>query len=138
MLRTVGMGSQPMSIVAFVLFLIPSALLTGAWRRFTREVGDTRTPLRSWYFGAAALSLASLATLLELIFFFSWFHNGGSPHGMLPAPGIWEFVGRIALWMFVASIILTFFGNGRWRVLFSAWAVCLCIVVPVIFTLEMD
>ncbi len=127
-----------MSIVAFVLFLIPSALLAAAWRRFIRGAGDTQTPRWRSCFGAVALSLASFATLLELIFFFSWFHNGGSPHGMLPSPGIWKFVGRIAFWMFVASVILTFFGKGRWRILISAWVASLCVVVPLIFALEMD
>src|SRR5215469_4446489 len=127
-----------MSIVAFVLFLIPSALLAAAWRRFIHAAGDAQTPRWRSYSGAGALSLASLATLLELIFFFSWFHNGGSPHGMSPSPGIWKFVGRIAFSMFVASVTLAFFGKGRWRVLISAWVVSLCLVVPLIFALEMD
>ena len=127
-----------MSLVAFVLFLMPSALLAGAWRRFIRAADNTQTPRLRSYFGAGALSLASLATLLELIFFFSWFHNGGSPHGMLPSPGIWKLVGRIAFWMFVASIILTFVGKGRWRIMICAWVVSLCVVVPLIFALEMD
>jgi hypothetical protein len=127
-----------MSIVAFVLFLIPSALLAAAWRRFIDAAGDAQTLRWRSYSGAGALSLASLATLLELIFFFSWFHNGGSPHGMSPSPGIWKFVGRIAFWMFVASVTLAFFGKGRWRILISAWVVSLCLVVPLIFALEMD
>ena len=127
-----------MSIVALVLFLIPSALLAAAWRRFIHAVGDAQTPRWGSYSGAGALSLASLATLLELIFFFSWFYNGGSPHGMSPSPGIWKVVGRIAFWTFVASITLAFFGKGRWRILISAWVVSLCLVVPLIFALEVD
>lgn len=127
-----------MSIVAFVLFLIPSALLVAAWRRFIQGASDAQTPRWRSYSGAGALALASLATLLELIFFFSWFHNGGSPHGMSPSPGIWKFVGRIAFWMFLGSVTLAFFGKGRWRILISAWVVSLCLVVPLIFALEMD
>jgi hypothetical protein len=85
-----------------------------------------------------ALTLASLATALELVFFFSWFHNGGSQHGMMPSLGIWKFTGRIAFWTFLTSILLTFFGKGRWRIPLSAWVVSVCLVVPLIFALEMD
>jgi hypothetical protein len=125
-------------IVAIVLFLVPSTLLVAAWRRYFRAVGDTQIPRWRSYSGTVALSLASFATVLELVFFFSWFHNGGSPHGMLPSPGIWKFVGRIAFWMFATSVVLTLFGKGRWRILLSAWVASICIVVPLIFALEMD
>jgi hypothetical protein len=57
---------------------------------------------------------------------------------MLPSPGIWKFVGRIAFWTFLTSILLTFLGKGRWRILVSAWVVSVCLVVPLIFALEMD
>jgi uncharacterized membrane protein YjjP (DUF1212 family) len=57
---------------------------------------------------------------------------------MLPSQGIWKAVGRIAFWMFAASVVLTLFGKGRWRVLLSVWMASICIVVPLIFMLEMD
>jgi hypothetical protein len=76
--------------------------------------------------------------LLELIFYFSWFHNGGSPHGLMPAPGIWKFVGRIAFWIFVVSLVLTAFGKGKWRIYIPVWAVSYAFVVYMISALEMD
>ena len=127
-----------MFIVASVLFLLPVSLLAAAWRRYFRAADTTRIPEWRSYFGVVALVLASLATVLELIFFFSWFHNGGSPHGMMPSAGIWKFIGRIAFWTFLTSILLTFLGKGSWRILVSAWVVSLCLVVPLIFALEMD
>jgi hypothetical protein len=57
---------------------------------------------------------------------------------MMPSPGIWKFIGRIAFWTFLTSILLTLFGKGKWRVLVSAWAASLCLVVPLIFVLERD
>jgi len=127
-----------MFIATIVLFLVPSALLAAAWRRYLRNARDT--PMSTWraYCGVAALLFAGCSTILELVFFFSWFHNGGSPHGMLPASGIWKFVGHIALWAFVASIVLTLFGKGRWRILIPAWAVSVCVAELLIFALEMD
>jgi hypothetical protein len=125
-------------IVTVVLFLVPGTLLAAAWRRYFREAAVTQIPRWRSYSGAAALSLASLATVLDLVFFFSWFHNGGSPHGMSPSPGIWKFAGRIAFWKFVSSVVLTLFGRGKWRILLSVWMASICIVVPLIFMLEMD
>jgi hypothetical protein len=126
-----------MLIVTIILFLVPGTLLAAAWRRYFRGAEETRVSQWRLYSGAIALSLASLATVLEVLFFLSWFHNGGSPHGMLPSPGIWKFAGRIAFWTFAMSVVLTLFGKGRWRTLFSAWMASLCIVVPLIFMLEM-
>jgi hypothetical protein len=125
-------------IVTIVLFLVPGTLLAAAWRRYFREAEVTQIPRWRSYSGVVALSLASLSTVLELIFFFSWFHNGGSPHGMSPSLGIWKFIGRIDFWMFATSVVLTLFGKGRWRVLLSVWMASICIVVPLIFMLEMD
>ena len=85
-----------------------------------------------------ALILAVCSTVLELIFFYSWFHNGGSPHGWMPSPGIWRFVGRISFWTLVGSVVLSFFGKGRRRFLIPAWAVAYMLVVCLIFMLEMD
>jgi len=37
------------------------------------------------YCSKAALIIATCSSLLELVFFFSWFVNRGSPHGMFPS-----------------------------------------------------
>jgi hypothetical protein len=125
-------------IVTIVLFVVPGTLLAAAWRRYFRGTEDTQTSRWRRDSGAVALSLANLATVLELVFFLSWFHNGGSPHGMSPSPGIWKFVGRVAFWTFATSVVLTLFGKGRWRTLFAAWMASICIVVQLIFLLEME
>jgi hypothetical protein len=88
--------------------------------------------------GRAALILAICSTLLELVFFYSWFHNGGSPHGLMLSPGIWKIVGRVSFWTFVASVAVALFGKGRWRIVISAWALSLPVVAWLIFALEMD
>jgi hypothetical protein len=90
------------------------------------------------YCTTAALVIASCATLMELVFFFSWFHNGGSPHGMMPSPGLWKVAGRIAAGMLAASVALGVFGKGKPRLFNLAWAVALAFVVYAIFMLEMD
>jgi hypothetical protein len=127
-----------MFIVTVVLFLLPCSLLWAAWRRL---IGNTiETPTRTWriYCGRAALRLAICSMLLELVFYYSWFHNGASPHGLMPSPGIWKFVGRIAFWAFIASLVLTAFGKGKWRIFIPAWAAAYAFVVYVILMLEMD
>ena len=86
-------------------------MLAAAWRRYLRGAGEAPVPAWRARCGAATLLLAACSTMLELFFFFSWFHNGGSPHGMLPSPGVWTFVGRIALWTLVTSIALSPLGK---------------------------
>ena len=127
-----------MYIVTLILFLLPSALLWTAWRRSARRA--SRGTYLGWrgFYGKAALILAFCSTLLELVFFFSWFHNGGSPHGMMPSPGIWKVMGRISGWTLVASLALSIFGKGKWRLLIPGWAVSYALVVYLIFALEMD
>ena len=56
----------------------------------------------------------------------------------MPSPGIWKFVGRIAFWAFIASLVLTMFGKGKWRMFIPAWAAAYALVVFVILVLEMD
>jgi hypothetical protein len=127
-----------MFIVTILLFLLPSSLLWAAWRGSVRSAHEG-TP-QDWraYCSTAALVTASCATLLELAFFFSWFHNGGSPHGMMPSPGLWKFLGKIAACGLVMSIVLSAFGKGRWRLLILGWAASLAFVAYAIFMLEMD
>ena len=127
-----------MFTVTMVLFVLPCSLLWAAWRRFARSASEAPPPRWRAYCGKAALVLAICSTLLELVFFYSWFHNGGSPHGMMPSPGIWKVVGRISVCTLVASIVLSAFGKGRWRLFIPAWAAAYAFVVYVTFMLEMD
>ena len=127
-----------MYTVTVVLFLLPFSLLWIAWRRSDRNERETNPPNWRVYFNKAALSVATFSTLLEMAFFFSWFHNGGSPHGMTPPPGLWKALGPVAIWSLVASVILGAFGKGKWRLMFLAWVVAYGFVMYAIFMLEMD
>ncbi len=127
-----------MFIVTMVLFLLPCSLLWAAWRRSIRNAREPAAPSWRAYCGKATLILAAFSTLLELVFFYSWFHNGGSPHGLMPSSGIWKIVGRISFWFLVASVVVSAFGKGRWRLLIFAWAASLVLVEYATLMLEMD
>ena len=127
-----------MFIVTIVLFILPCSLLWAASRRYVRCTVETPTPSWRANCGKAALILAICSMLLELVFYYSWFHNGGSPHGLMPSPGVWKFVGRISLWTFVGSLFLTAFGKGKWRIFIPIWAISYALVVFTIHMLEMD
>ena len=127
-----------MFIVTVVLFLLPCSLLLAACRRYVRNTVDTSTPRWRIFCGKAALILAICSMLLELVFYYSWFHNGGSPHGLMPSPGIWKFVGRIAICTFAVSLVFTVLGKGKWRIFIPVWAVAYAFVVYMIAMLEMD
>ena len=127
-----------MFIAAEVLFLLPCSLLLAAWRRYIRNTVEAPTPSWRTHCGKAALILAICSMLLELVFYYSWFHNGGSPHGLMPSAGIWKFVGPIAFWTFVVSLVFTAFGKGKWRIFIPIWAVAYAFVVYMIAMLEMD
>jgi hypothetical protein len=125
-------------IVTIMLFLLPCSLLWVGWRALATTATEGTTPSWRMYCTVAALIIASCATRLELVFFFSWFHNGGSPHGMMPSPGLWKVVVRIPARALFASVALGVFGKGQPRLLNLAWAVALAFVAYAIFMLEMD
>jgi hypothetical protein len=109
-----------------------------AWKGHIRSTKEISSVIWRAHCGKGALILAVCSTLLELVFFYSYFSNGGSPHGMMPSPGIWKVVGRTAGWTLVASIVLTTFGKGKWRLLMPAWAAGFVFVAYLIFMLERD
>ena len=128
-----------MFIPTLVLFLLPCSLLWAAWRRSATIASETG--FTSWrdYCGKAGLAIGVFSTILELIFFFSWFHNGGSPHGMWPSPGLWKVIGRIPMLVALpASVVLCSLGRGKWRLLILGWAGSLFLVAYLIFNLERD
>lgn len=127
-----------MFIVTVVLFLLPCSLLLAAWRRYIRNTDKVPTSDWRMLFGKAALIFAICSMLLELVFYYSWFHNGGSPHGLMPSPGIWKFVGRIAFYTFAASLAFTVLGKGKWRIFIPIWAAVYGFVVYMIAMLGMD
>ena len=122
-----------MLIATLVLFLLPCSILWIAWRRSVAIGSEINSPSWRMHRGKAALILAGVSTLLELVFFFSWFHNGGSPHGMMPSPGIWKVVGRVSALVLVGSVILSAFGKGKLRLLILGWAGSLVLVAYLLF-----
>jgi hypothetical protein len=102
-------------IVTVVLFQLPAFFLWAAWRRSRIDAAEADTANWRKYCGTAALLAATCCTVLEILFLFSWFKNGGSPHGMMPSDGLWTFIGRVRLvvWAFAASIVLGAFGKGK-------------------------
>jgi hypothetical protein len=125
-------------IIALVLFLLPCSLLFVAWRRYLRNATDPAIPKWRAYCGKAALIVGTFSTLFELLFYCSWFYNGGSRHGLLPPLGIWKFVGRISFWTLVSSVFLTVLGKGKWRLFIPAWAASFLLGAYLVSMLEMD
>lgn len=127
-----------MDAVTIILFLLPSWLLWSAWRR--SSVSAAKEWRSDWRIacGKIGLVLAVCSTLFEIVFFFSYFHNGGSPHGFMPLPGIWRIVGRLSLWALVATLLLTALGKGKWRLFILGWAAAYALAVCLVFALEMD
>jgi len=126
-------------IVTAIFFLLPAFFLCAAWRRSRIDAVEAVAACWRTYSGNAALLLAACCTVLELLFFFSWFKNGGSPHGMMPSDGLWTVIRRLPLLAaFAASIMLGAFGKGKWRLRFLGWGLSLPLVVFLIFALEMD
>jgi hypothetical protein len=62
---------------------------------------------------AASLIAASCATLTEIGFVVSWFHNGGGPHGMEPSPGLWKTLGPIFGGTLLTSVALAILEKGN-------------------------
>ena len=126
-----------MFIVTLLFFAGPSALLWLAWNRYKSARQTSSTDCRH-YISGAALTLAVCSTVLDLTFFYSWFYNGGSPHGVMPSPGIWKYVGRMAFGFLIASVVLIPFGKGKWRLFIPAWVVSIFFVSYATFMLERD
>ncbi len=85
-----------------------------------------------------ALILAMAATFLNLVSWFSWFHNGGSPHGMCPPLGLWKPTGRAAFYAFIAAMVLTVFATGKRRWFLAGCGAALIVTEFIISAAEMD
>ena len=56
---------------------------------------------------------------------------------LMPSPGIWKLVDRIAFWTFAESLVFTVLGKGKWRILIPVWAVAYAFVVYMIAMFEL-
>jgi hypothetical protein len=127
-----------MYVVTGVVFTFPIALLVAAWRSGIKlGQGSVQPPWRKYFFNAA-LTVAGCATLSGIAFFISWFHNGGSPHGMDPSPGLWEQLGPIFKWTVIVSVVMGTLGKGKARFLVFGWAAAVVCSMALVFMLEMD
>jgi hypothetical protein len=127
-----------MTIAIFILFLIPLSIISVAWKDNlkSRQLSDNQV-WRS-YCARLGLVVAILATFAAMGFNLSWTHNGGSPHGMSPGPGLWITLRPIAKWLVVAAALLGMFGKGRMRLLIVGSAFSIFFVDVLLAILEMD
>ena len=125
-----------MYIATGVLFLIPSALLFFAGKNLSR----TKSTLSPWrrYFSIAALLIAVISTIVNVVWNVSWLREGGSPHGMRAGPGIWEPLGPVLVLTLLVALVLSVFGKGRVRMLLLGWSASMCVVFQLIYVLQFD
>jgi hypothetical protein len=123
--------------VSGILFLLPCLLLVAAWRRATSGL-ETGYPKWRRHCADVALFAATVATVAEMLFMFSWLYNGGSPHGMDPSPGLWMRLRPAIKWPFVLGVVLTLFGKGKLRLLLLGWVPSVVFAMCATYMLQMD
>jgi len=127
-----------MLIASGVFFIFPCCLLVEAWRRALLSMREEKLPIwRSCCIGIA-LVLATAATIVSMIDIFSWFHNGGSPHGMGPGTGLWIKFGPHSLKLEIAALLAGIFGVGKGRWFLLGVGPSLFLVQILLPRLEMD
>ena len=125
-----------MYVVSAILFVLPCALLGAAWNTVLKNESE----LPGWRRYAIVLGLAMgiVATSAAMAFVYSWFHNGGSFHGLDPAPGAWQTLRPVLKWALLVTVAMALFGKGKGRILLLASAVAYFLVVTMLFILEME
>jgi hypothetical protein len=126
-----------------IMFVLPISLLTAAWFSWVRAAspaqnGPRKYPLWRKRCEIAALILAIAATVFNLISWFSWFHNGGSPHGMTPPLGLWRPAGLAALCALISALTLAGFATGKRRWLLMGWGAAVIVVEIMMSVAEAD
>jgi hypothetical protein len=125
-------------IISAVLLLVPSSLLGSAWRREIKNRQESVQPRWRKYSFQAALFLATAAQLLTMLYFVSFFYNGGDPHGMGPSPGLWSTLGPPSTYTIATSFLLTLLGKGKGKLMLFAWAITIVVAGTMIFLMGMD
>jgi hypothetical protein len=132
------MQSRALYIVSGIVFLLPWSLLLGSWLTFHRA--KNVAPLPAWrrFLVHAALLVAFVSTVLNMLWNASWLQSGGSPHGTGAGPGIWQKLGPFLVWSFAAATVLGFFGRGKTRALMVGWAISMYVVFQLIYFFQFD
>jgi hypothetical protein len=127
-----------MYVATVILFAIPCSIVSVGWIRAFKAIdAPMRRDSRS-NFAWLGLIAATFATVTAICFEFSWTHNGGSPHGMGPGPGLWLSLRRIAIWAVASTIVLGAFARGKVRLLIIGSAISIVIVDTMLAMLEME
>ncbi|MFZ0418946.1 MAG: hypothetical protein WAM04_12685 [Candidatus Sulfotelmatobacter sp.] len=127
-----------MYVITVILFLIPFSILGIASRDELRRNKAAEHPDWRSYCLRLALIVGTLAALAAMSFWFSWTHSGGSPHGLMPAPGPWLILRRIAKWLVVITVALGVIAKGKGRLLVIGSAVSIVCVIFLLAFLEID
>jgi hypothetical protein len=131
-------GSTAMYVATVILFLFPLSILSAAWKGSLVSVKDVERPHWRSHFQKAALIIATFATVMAMAFSLSFTHSGGSPHGLMPPPGLWLTLRPIAMWSVVATIAVAAFGKGKSRLLVVGSAISIFCVLALLLLLQMD
>jgi hypothetical protein len=119
-------------------FSLPATLLAIGWWRAVYAERDNRRSA-DWRSRCTwpALLFATISTIAAAAFWFSWNASGGSPHGLMPSPGLW--IRFRVLWE--CSVIATFatviFSRGKGRLLALFAGLSVVIVIAFLSYLEM-
>lgn len=127
-----------MYVITVVLFVIPLSILGIAWRGDLK--GSKELAHLDWrsYCMKLALIVATIANFTAMGFWLSWTHNGGSPHGLMPAPGLWVPLRDIAKLSVIATVAIGAFARGKERLLVLGSAISIVFVIFLLAALEMD
>jgi len=125
-------------VASGILFLLPSSLLFVAWSRLPLVEAALATARWRKYVAKSGMLTASLSTLVNIIWNASWLHNGGSPHGMGAAPGIWQSLGPLLVWTFGIATFSSLFGKGKFRILMLGWSLSMFFVFQMVYILQID
>jgi hypothetical protein len=127
-----------MYVATLIFFVIPWSLILLGWK--TSLKNSAKPNQQNWrsLMLQASLAVGVLAVLTAMGFFLSWTHEGGSPHGGAPRPGLWLALRPIATWSIAATVVLGAFAKGKGRLLAIASAVSVVFVIYLLAALEMD
>ena len=130
--------SSAMYIASAILFLLPWSFLLASSSAFHRAEGVAPLPAWRRFLVYAALFVAFVSTVLNMVWNASWLHHGGSPHGMGAGPGLWQDLGPYFFWSFAAATVLSLFGRGKVRALMVGWSISMYAVFQLIYMLQFD